>query len=201
VFRGTTVATFRNHVQQAQDILLKGVTDPEQIFDHLQLKYEELLMADRWVSMKKKTSAFVLGEPANKTYVEDEKAKTGKTSGKEPAKKPNNLELVKDANGKQRRVKDAKGNTIDYTPPKEGKPQERKKGDFTEYWCAKCQRWGNHKTVKHDEFYADLEAKKAERNQTRASANFVTPSVSFAQATSGNLNLVADPELMDGIDL
>eukprot|EP00977_Amphora_coffeiformis_P006567 scaffold1406_cov167-Amphora_coffeaeformis.AAC.1 len=40
VFRGTSVASFRNHVQQAQDIILKNVTQPEAIFDHLQVKYE-----------------------------------------------------------------------------------------------------------------------------------------------------------------
>eukprot|EP00977_Amphora_coffeiformis_P021331 scaffold9179_cov159-Amphora_coffeaeformis.AAC.1 len=44
----TSVASFRNHVQQAQDIILKDVTQPEMIFDHLQVKYEELLLADRW---------------------------------------------------------------------------------------------------------------------------------------------------------
>eukprot|EP00977_Amphora_coffeiformis_P020346 scaffold8126_cov170-Amphora_coffeaeformis.AAC.20 len=75
VFRGTSVVSFRNHVQQAQDIILKDVTQPEATFDHLQVKYEELLLADHWVPMKKKPSAFAFGEPATKSYVEAEKQK------------------------------------------------------------------------------------------------------------------------------
>eukprot|EP00977_Amphora_coffeiformis_P013291 scaffold3422_cov150-Amphora_coffeaeformis.AAC.1 len=94
VFCGTSVASFRNHVQQAQEIILKNVTQPEAIFDHLQVKYEELLLADRWVPMKKKPSAFAFGKPATKSYVEAEKQKGPKTP------KKNGKEMIKDSNGK-----------------------------------------------------------------------------------------------------
>ena len=46
VFRGSTVGVFRAFIQQAQDIVLKGEDDPEVIFDHVQSKHEELLLAD-----------------------------------------------------------------------------------------------------------------------------------------------------------
>ena len=207
VFRGTSVATFRNHVQQAQDIILKDVKDPELIFDHLQIKYEELLLADRWVPMKKKSSAFVLGEPQTKTFVEAEKqkqkpAETPKSDG--GGKKP--IEMVKDANGKDRRAYDAKGNKIDYKPPKRGEPNERKKGDKTEHWCSKCNRWGNHASDKHDEFYENLKNKRRSSNNgspgNNNTNNQVRGAVTFAQAASGNLlRLAVDSELSDGIDL
>jgi hypothetical protein len=40
--------------------------------------------------------------------------------------------------------------TIDRSPPHAGSSDCRKstKGDFNEYWCATCNRWGNHPTDK-----------------------------------------------------
>lgn len=205
VFRGTSVGSFRNHVQQAQDILLHSIKDPELIFDHLQIKYEELLLADRWVPMKKKPSAFVMGDPQTKTYVESEKQKQAPKPS-ETAKTGNDntpKETVKDSNGKDRYKYDAQGNKIDYTPPKNGQPHQRKKGDKTEHWCSKCVRWGNHPDNKHEEFFNNLKKnRKTNRSSSNnANASQVRGSVTFAQATRGNLRLAVDPELTDGIDL
>ena len=60
VFRGTSVGAFRAYVQQLQDFQLGPGVAPEEIFDRMQLKYEELLLADRWVPQKKKGSAFAM---------------------------------------------------------------------------------------------------------------------------------------------
>lgn len=209
VFRGTTVGAFRNHVQQAQDIILKHVSDPELIFDHLQIKYEELLLADRWVSMKKKPSAFVMGDPQSKSYVDTDKQKSGngnsqksqnpkESSGKKSGSPP----MVKDSNGKDRYVYDRAGNKIDYTPPKKGEANERKNGERTEFWCSKCARWGGHATDKHEEFYKNLKNKSSNNGSSNSNnSSQVRGNVSFAQAATGKLRLQADPELTDGIDL
>lgn len=211
VFRGTTVGAFRNHVQQAQDIILKGTQDPEVIFDHLQIKYEELLLADRWVSMKKKASAFVMGDPQSKSYVDTDKSKSGNGNSQKTQNpkdsgntKPGSPPKVKDSNGKERYVYDRAGNKIDYTPPKKGESHERKNGERTEHWCPKCARWGGHAADKHEEFYENLKNKKASNNgsSNSNSSSKVRGNVSFAQATTGGiLRLKADPELTDGIDL
>eukprot|EP00977_Amphora_coffeiformis_P022468 scaffold10873_cov140-Amphora_coffeaeformis.AAC.2 len=201
VFRGTSVSSFRNHVQQAQDIILKDVTQPEAIFDHLQVKYEELLLADRWVPMKKKPSAFAFGEPATKSYVEAKKQKGPKTP------KKNGKEMVKDSNGKNRYVYDRQGNKIDYNPPKRGQPHERKKGDRTEFWCSKCGRWGSHLTNKHDEFLEGIKNRNNrdrsgnDDSQANADSSHTLGNVTFANAVRGSLRLAVDPELTDGIDL
>eukprot|EP00977_Amphora_coffeiformis_P004021 scaffold803_cov127-Amphora_coffeaeformis.AAC.1 len=201
VFRGTSVASFCNHVQQAQDIILKNVTQPEAIFDHLQVKYEELLLADRWVPMKKKPSVIAFGEPATKSYVEAKKQKGPKTP------KKNGKEMVKDSNGKNRYVYDRQGNKIDYNPPKRGQPHERKKGDRTEFWCSKCGRWGSHLTNKHDEFLEGIKNRnnrnrsRNDDSQANADSTHTRGNVTFANAVRGSLRLAVDPELTDGIDL
>ena len=214
VFRGCSVPAFCNHVQQAQDIILKDVRDPEQIFDHLSIKYDELILADRWIAFKKKASAFVMGDPQTKTYTESAKSHTSSSNGNgngKPSSGKNSTsskENVKDSNGKERYLYDRQGNKIDYTPPKKNESHERKKGDKTEYWCSKCARWGNHPGDKHDEFYENLKNNKKNNNSSGKgkqdnanSSSTVRHSVTFAQATSGNLRLAVDPELSDGIDL
>ena len=193
VFRGTSVAAFRSHVQQAQDIVLSGETDPEVIFDHLQSKYDELVLADRWVPTKKRQSVFVAGTPETKTYAEA--ADKGKDAKVEEKKKT--------PGGKKRPTHDKKGNAIDYTPPKKGEPHSREKDGRTEYWCKTCKRWGNHKSDGHDEWakgWKDLMAKRKEEKKTAAAAT--TPSVTFVSGLSqGSPSLTMDSELTDGIDL
>ena len=196
VFRGTSVSAFRSHVQQAQDIVLSGETDPEIIFDHLQLKYDELVLADRWVPTKKRASVFVAGSPETKTYVDA--AEKGKDAKVEEKKK------TPEKGKKKRPVKDKKGNVIDYTPPKKGEPHSREKNGVTEYWCKTCKRWGNHKSDGHDEWAKGwkeyLANRKKDGKDTAAAAT--TPSVTFVSGLSkGASSLKMDPELTDGIDL
>ena len=218
VFRGSSVGAFRAYVQQAQDIVLKDETDPEIIFNHLQSKYEELLLADRWVPMKKKASAFALGEPQTKTCVEADKIR-GNGNGDDD---------------KKRRTHDKSGKKIDYTPPKNGESHTRTVDGVTEYWCGICGRWGNHKTAKHDEWRDNF---KNRRNRNRNNGNngngngnrnnngngtrnndanrdrngTATPpgantanqrprgAVTFISALTGNTRFCVDSELADGI--
>ena len=74
----------------------------EDIFDKAQEKCDELLLADRWVSHKKKGSVFVAGK-----YAEAEADKQDEKSGK-PSNKSNSDK--KDAQG--RWLVDKKGNPI-----------------------------------------------------------------------------------------
>ena len=83
-------------------------------------KYEELLLADRWVPTKKRQSAFTMGDPKTRTFVEADKDKAPK-----PPKK--------DDKPRDRPTHDKKGNLIDYSPPKSGQPHERTKNGKTEY--------------------------------------------------------------------
>ena len=200
VFRGTSVGAFRAYVQQAQDIVLKDATDPEMIFDHLQLKYEELLLADRWVPTKKKPSAFHLGEPRTYTDAEIEKKKKDETDGD------------KKGNGKKERpTHDKSGRKIDYTPPKQGEQHTRTRDGVTEYWCGKCGRWGSHLSSKHDEWKDNFKKHRGKKksddtaaaagSNTTPSSNTTRGSVTFISALTGNLRLNIDPELADGVDL
>ena len=200
VFRGTTVSAFRAYVQQAQDIVLKDVTDPEVIFDHLQLKYEELLLADRWVPTKKKQSVFHLGNNEKpKTYSETDK---GGNKGKEEKKR-------------ERPTHDKSGRKIDYTPPKAGEPHERTKDGNKEFWCGKCGRWGSHSSDKHDEWRKNFNKNRRKKNNDNGDGNnnanvAATPraqattrgSVTFLGALTGNNDnrLQRNAELNDGID-
>lgn len=207
VFRGSTVSSFRNYVQQAQDIVLVNNQDPEEIFDHLQLKYEELLLADRWVPMKKKGSAFAMGEPELKSYADHEKsAKAKNTTSTDDG-------YIKDSKGKSRRSHDKSGRKIDYTPPKNNESSKREVDGRDEFWCEKCGRWGSHSTSDHDDWKGRLNAQNA-RNRSSANVAETTTSgsvneessqirhsVTFAQATRQGLSLAVDKELMDGIDL
>ncbi len=207
VFRGSSVGVFRAYVQQAQDIVLKDETNIEVIFDHLQAKYEELLLADRWVPTKKKQSAFVLGEPKTWTYVD---AETNKTPSEKPPPK------------KERPTHDKSGKKINYIPPKRGEPHERTVDGVKEYWCGHCGRWGNHPSDKHDEWRANYKNRRNKKkkngdndngngtpaaNATGSDASHRTPtprgSVTFLSALTGthNTRFAVDPELANGIDL
>ena len=209
VFRGSSVGAFRNYVQQAQDIVLADETRIEVIFDHFQSKYEELLLADRWVPTRKKPSAFHLGE-ATKTYAEADKNKSGNNS--------NNGNGKGNGKPKERPTHDKSGRAIDYTPPKAGQPNQRTVGDRTEHWCGKCGRWGSHPTDKHDAWKAEMkERRNKNKNKSNngnsngnASANAASSnnsttrgSVTFLSALTGNksVKFAVDPELAEGIDL
>ena len=206
VFRGTSVAAFRNFVQQAQDIILKDVTDPEIIFDHLQSKYEELLLADRWVPTKKRHSAFHMGETqtyadADKKLNNEKKASPNQGQAGSPQKEK-----------KERPTHNKSGRKIDYTPPKNNEPHEREREGRKEYWCGRCGRWGSHKTDGHDEWRKNYKGKGRKGNDGNAAANAAASSnsqatsatrgsVTFLSALTGKSCVVVDPELVDGIDL
>ena len=206
VFRGSTVTAFRAFIQQAQDIVLKDETSIDVIFDHIQSKHEELLLADRWVPTKKRQSAFTLGDQKTRTYTDAEKDKNSSkpsSSGKSNNDKP-----------RERPTHDKKGNKIDYTPPKSGESHERTRDGKTEYWCGKCGRWGNHPTNKHDEWRENLRKRRngngngngnsnnnGNANANTNSGNSARGSVTFLSAVTGNTSLKVDPELASGIDL
>ena len=214
VFRGTTVGAFRAYVQQAQDIVLKDVHDPEVIFDHFQLKYEELLLADRWVPTKKRQSAFHLGDQKTQTYVEADKKKSPNNNNGSNSNNGNN-----NAPRRERPTHDKSGKKIDYTPPKPGDPHSRVVNGTTEYWCGTCARWGSHPSDKHSEWRKNFN--KNRRNpgngngngngnaNANANANAATTpappttrgSVTFASAVTNVYGLKIDPELSRGIDL
>jgi hypothetical protein len=126
VFRGSTVGAFRAHVQQAQDIVLKGIN----FFDHFQAKCEELLLADRWVPTKKRVSAFHLGGERTSTHAEHDDKNQDKNNGNGGKKDDKN----KGEKG-ERPTKDESGRLIDCTPPGRGQPHERTNDEGRkEFW-------------------------------------------------------------------
>ena len=209
VFRGTSIPAFRNYIQQLQDFQLGLNIHPELLFDKVQLKYEELLLADRWVPQKKKGSVFIAG--GHQTYVKDDEEKSSKSgnNGKKDDDK-------KGKDGKKNRpTHDKSGKKIDYTAPKSGEPHKRTTNGQEEFWCGKCARWGSHPTPDHDQWYKEFKAamKKKNRrgngnngnnaNNGNQNESGTTPrsSVTFlAAATSGRNPLRMDSELVDGID-
>ena len=210
IFRGSTVGVFRNYVQQAQDIVLKDETRVEIIFDHFQKKYEELLLADRWVPTKKGKSAFVMGDPNTKTYAEHDKNKSDGKDGNNNGKHGKSKGDGKTNPKKEHPTHDKSGRKIDYSAPKQGQSHTRTRDDgIEEHWCGKCGRWGSHKTDKHDEWRAKMKdaykkKKKDREDQATTAGSDSRPrgTVTFVSALTGNGNrLAVDPELADGIDL
>ena len=204
VFRGTSVGPFRAYIQQLQDFQM-GTTNvqAEDLFSTIQLKYEELLMADRWAPQKKRPSTFHLGDP--KTYVQDDNRKGGGDKGKD-----NDDDKKKNGDGKKKRpTHDKSGKKIDYTPPKKGESKERTDSEGKkESWCGECKRWGSHLSAEHDEWLAKFRADRKKFNkekkdgQSNGGATRASGSVTFASALrSGRFSLQADRELVDGIDV
>jgi len=78
-----------------------------------------------------------------------------KKGPKQIPQKPGN-EVTK----KERSTHDRLGNPIDRHPPKKGEPHERENAltKKKESWCGnpKCQRWGNHVSSGHDEWYKKM---------------------------------------------
>lgn len=205
VFRGTSVGSFRAYVQQLQDFELTLSTNVETIFDKVQLKYDELVLSDRWVPTKKKGSAFLVGryEDADDEKSAPKEDKQGKKG--EDSKKKKGDDVKKDSNG--RWLVDRRGNKIDRTPPKKGQPHQRdnEKG-YPEFWCGRkeCTRWGNHPTKDHDEWSKDAQAYNKKKREERANAASTTPrpagSVTFLSALTNGF-VTPDPDLVDGIDM
>ena len=209
VFRGSTVGAFRAYIQQAQDIVLKDETNVELIFDHIQKKFEELILADRWVPSKKKPSAFHMSEPKTRTFAEAD-------NGGKPAHKDNAKAPKKEDGQKERPTHDKSGKKIDYNPPKNNEPHTRTRDDKTEYWCGTCGRWGSHLTDKHDEWRKNFRKNRRKNNgngnndnNANAASTPAAPtestrargSVTFLSAATGaSTNFTVDPDLADGID-
>jgi hypothetical protein len=203
VFRGCSVSSFKNYIQQLHDFQLGSAATPEKIFDKVQLKYEELLLADRWVPTKKQGSAFMTS--GIKTYSESD-LETGSSNGNFGGKQYGEKK-------KKKPTHDKGGKKIDYTPPKQGDPHKRDRADgVTEHWCGKCQRWGNHPTAEHDnwlkKFREDMKARREENSGSNSSigsssgTGTTRGSVSFLSALkNGTSALVVDSELVDGIDV
>ena len=211
VFRGTSVGGFRAYVQSLQDFQLHLDYNPEDLFDKIQLKYDELLLADRWVPQRKKGSSFLAGR------YEEAATKPAPVPDTPVPDKPNDTR-EKDKNG--RPIYDKKGNKIDRVPPKRGEPHERtnSKG-YKEFWCgnAKCQRWGSHPTKDHDEwrknsseYFKKRRAAQGGNSNPNANATTTTTpppaggsrttgSVTFLSALTGG-SLRIDPNLADGVD-
>ena len=211
IFRGSTVGVFRNYVQQAQDIVLKDEQQVEVILDHLQKKYEELLLVDRWVPTTKRSSAFVMGDPNTKTYSDhDKKNSDGKDGNNKNGNNGKGKGNGKPTPKKERPTHDKSGRKIDYSAPKQGQSHTRTRDDgIEEHWCGKCGRWGSHKTDKHDEWRAKMKdaykkKKKDREDQATPATSASRPqgTVTFVSALTGGRNRFAvDPELADGIDL
>ena len=207
VFKGTSVTPFRAYMQHLQDFKLGNTSAvmPESIFEHAQTKYNELILADKWVPMKKKPAAFLAGK-----YEETEIAE--QKSGKKKSPKNDNGKKdppKKDAKG--RFLFDRMGRPIDRTPPKKGEPHERtnEKG-FKEYYCSakECERWGNHSTNQHklwlenrkNWFNNGIKNKDGDETQANAAASKPKGAVTFLSAlTCGAVSV--DPDMIDGIDI
>ena len=204
IFRGTSVGGFRAHVQHLQDFKLKDQATPDLLFEALQDKYEELLLADRWVPTKKQKSSFVAD---TKSYAKHDLEQQSKQGEQSPRKQPHKR--------REPKTHDKSGKKIDRTPPKPGEPHKRTVDGVVEYWCATCGRWGSHPTKGHDEwltkFREDMKKKRAARKQnegadkndsTNSGDGKTRASVTFCQAVmSGATQLRHDSELEDGIDI
>jgi len=72
---------------------------------------------------------------------------------------------------KDRPTHDRLGNPIDRHPPKSGESNQRENAltKKTESWCGnpKCQRWGNHVTTGHDEWYKKMCESRKKRNEKK----------------------------------
>ena len=201
VLQGTSVSTFRTYVQGLEDFHRNIATEPEELFNLAQAKYEELLTGQRWVQTTKKGSAFQLGGMKHSPYAStDEKQQVPHDSS--PADNP-----------KPKPTHDRSGRFIDRTPPKQGEDPERVRSDGeTEYWCSKCNRWGSHNADNHDQWFIDfkksMQAKKRKdkRNDaTDESSGTNTPEQATGRATyagaARGLRFSPDADLVDGISL
>jgi hypothetical protein len=100
--------------------------------------------------------------------------------------------------------------TIDRNPPSQGSPHCCKslKGDFNEYWCNTCHRWGNHPTNKtghptaklgHAEFLDKCKQRNAKREKpdspSTPSANVNNTDTPVGASSSGALQLLCTTPL------
>ncbi len=144
VFRGTSIGAFCAYVQQAQDIVLKNVNDPEIIFDHLQTKYEELLLADRWVATKKRQTAFALGGPDTKSFADHDKEKHTKKEQDPPPPKDDEDKKKK----KEGPTHDKSGRKIDYKPPGANGSHERQRNQRILVWQMRSLGKSSHRQTR-----------------------------------------------------
>ena len=158
VFLRCSNTVFVSFMRNLRDVHAVRVNNPELIFAEAQAHYNELIIKPNgWARTTKTRTAFMAELPELAAILDESPEK--KTTPADTAPSPA-------ASGKQE--VDRKGRPIDRTPPKDGVTRRKKEDGYNEYWCGKCNRWGNHDDDHHDKFLADQKAWREKRNAKRA---------------------------------
>ncbi|KAL7565611.1 hypothetical protein ACA910_018973 [Epithemia clementina (nom. ined.)] len=158
-------------------------------------KYNQYLLSGDWLPTSRGQSSFATGVvvpplPAGLLG-------PGKNQNQGNAAPTSNTFTTKTGVSDTKRS-DQKEIVIDRNPPGDGAPNFRQSSynpNRREWWCANCDRWGNHSTDRHDKF-KDRQRSRRNRNRpsdgdnegsvTTSSGNSTLPSPSTpASSTSG----------------
>ena len=161
---------FANHFRTLYTMNDPKINTEEALIAEANAQYIRLTAEGKWsVRSTKEHAAF------RQKKREDEKKKANKLAAKKAAASGNPPDPKANQGQVSKKTHDAQGHAIDRTPPKQGEPKERTNPQtkLIEHYCENkhCNRWGNHSTDKHDEWYKKLlenKKKRQENNKDKA---------------------------------
>ena len=161
---------FRMHFQTLESVNDAILKDIEKTMQAALSMYRRLTAEGKWtVRSRKEHSAFL--QQKKNTEVKKAKAHKAKANLKPDSDKSDSKKGDYKSN-LTRKTHDGQGHPIDRTPPKDGEPKKRinpltKK---EEHFCedSHCQRWGNHATDGHSDWYKKIIAAKEKRKKLKA---------------------------------
>ena len=196
VFLRCSNTVFVSFLRNLRDMQSTRVASPELIFSEAQGYYNELLIKPGgWIRTTKTRSAFLAELPELAALLDEQPSKKDTTSTKDTPAPPKS----------DKQEVDRKGRPIDRNPPKDGVTRRKKDNGCNEYWCAQCNRWGNHDDNHHEKFLADRkewkEKKKAEKaNNQGGQTNQTAPSMHGTASYAQSLFRPIKNSLLSGYD-
>lgn len=183
VFLRCSSPVFVAFIRNLKDFHEARISTPEDLFQEAQAKYNELVLKPNgWLRVSKSKSAFSAEMPELAAVLEHDGGssnKSGGGGGKDP-----------------KQDKDRRGRVIDRNPPKDGVVKRKRDDGSTEYWCAKCNRWGAHDDAHHDKWWEDYKKRTGKSSSGSDKGDKeVPPSMKRANFCQPILNMLTGSNL------
>ena len=175
IFRETTCLTFKSYVTTLEHNLELGITElsADDIMRLFENKYVDMLGRSEWtpksITTDQQSGFFSNGvimcfncggighsvrkctEAINQEHIDIRKnivfGKNGNGNGNKKKRRNRNKNKESDSEVVSN---DANNNEDSLTtPPKSGESEEKSVNGIKQFWCSKCVKWTNHKTVDH----------------------------------------------------
>ena len=175
IFRETTCLTFKSYVTTLEHNLELGITElsADDIMRLFENKYVDMLGRSEWtpksITTDQQSGFFSNGvimcfncggighsvrectEVINQEHIDIRKnivfGKNGNGNGNKKKRRNRNKNKESDSEVVSN---DANNNEDSLTtPPKSGESEEKSVNGIKQFWCSKCVKWTNHKTVDH----------------------------------------------------